>query len=230
MDSNIVVVRLAPGFDDSMLYSMVKETPDLHGMVLSLYGTGNGPASKRSFIDLIKVRQGGRGVAIDRGICVVISSQCLRGSVSLATYEVGRMLIELGVVAAGDMTTEAVVTKLGYLVGRGRKGEALNQAMATDLRGELTPEGYEREEAGQPDGPGRVARLSACALKQSSSKLKKKIPHAPHPTLKVRWGGTGVPLLHRTWTIISRGHGGCAPALGGLSFGPAHPRGTRRRP
>jgi L-asparaginase len=52
-------------------------------------------------------------VAIARGICVVICSQCLRGAVSLTTYEVGRMLMQLGVVAAGDMTTEAVVTKLG---------------------------------------------------------------------------------------------------------------------
>eukprot|EP00962_Isochrysis_galbana_P011134 scaffold3118_cov128-Isochrysis_galbana.AAC.5 len=39
-----------------------------------------------------------------------------------------------------------------------------------------------------------------------------------------------VQFLHRTWTIISRGHGGCSPALGGLSFGPAHPTVTRRRP
>ena len=47
-----------------------------------------GPASKNSFIALIRS-------AIQKGICVVASSQCLRGSVSLATYEVGRMLIEL---------------------------------------------------------------------------------------------------------------------------------------
>jgi L-asparaginase len=65
MDSNIVVVRLAPGFDDSMLHSMVVETKHLHGMVLSLYGTGNGPASKQSFLDLIKVRrEGGTGVGV----------------------------------------------------------------------------------------------------------------------------------------------------------------------
>jgi hypothetical protein len=72
MDSNIVVVRLAPGFDDSMLYSMVMETPHLHGIVLSLYGTGNGPASKQSFIDLIKVRYGGVACAyaLTRPSCV----------------------------------------------------------------------------------------------------------------------------------------------------------------
>eukprot|EP00962_Isochrysis_galbana_P060463 scaffold34923_cov146-Isochrysis_galbana.AAC.1 len=36
--------------------------------------------------------------------------------------------------------------------------------------------------------------------------------------------------LHGCWTIISRGHGGCSPPLGGLPFGPAHPWGTRTRP
>ena len=151
MDSNIVVIRLAPGFDDSMLHSMVNDSPHLQGMVLSLYGTGNGPASKRSFIDLIKT-------AIDRGICVVICSQCLRGAVSLATYEVGRVLLDLGVVAAGDMTTEAVVTKLGYLLGRGQKGPELRQAMGENLRGELTPGAHENSTLSQMMG-NRRSRL-----------------------------------------------------------------------
>ena len=51
-------------------------------------------------------------------------------------YEVGRYLLELGVVSAGDMTTEACVTKVAYLCGRGLEGDALRDAMETDLRSE----------------------------------------------------------------------------------------------
>ena len=48
----------------------------------------------------------------------------------------GRYLLDLGVVSAGDMTTEACVTKVAYLCGRGLEGDALRDAMETDLRGE----------------------------------------------------------------------------------------------
>jgi len=45
--------------------------------------------------------------AVQRGIAVVAVTQCYVGAVNLHTYEVGRRLLQLGVVSAGDMTTEA---------------------------------------------------------------------------------------------------------------------------
>ena len=69
---------------------------------------------------------------------VVAATQCMSGAVNLETYEVGRKLLDLGVVSAGDMTTEAVVTKMAYLFGRKLSGERLRKAMNDDLRGERT--------------------------------------------------------------------------------------------
>ena len=45
-------------------------------------------------------------------------TQCLKGGVSLGTYAVGVALEKNGVISGGDMTTEAVVSKLAYLFGR----------------------------------------------------------------------------------------------------------------
>jgi hypothetical protein len=55
-----------------------------------------------------------------------------------ATPQVGQRLVEIGVVSANDMTTEAAVTKIAHLCGRGLRGVALRHAMSENLRGELT--------------------------------------------------------------------------------------------
>lgn len=127
----VVVIRLTPGFDDSAISAMVDHA-DLHGLVLSLYGTGNGPSHKESFMRILHQ-------AIKKDILVVATTQCQRGSVSLDTYEVGRRLLEIGVVSAGDMTTEACVAKIAYLVGRGLSSSELRRAMTDNIRGELSP-------------------------------------------------------------------------------------------
>lgn len=127
----MVVLRLAPGFDDGAIASMIQHNTKLKGLVLSLYGTGNGPSRKRGFLQTIER-------AIGRGVLVVAASQCVKGFVNLETYEVGRRLLDLGVVSAGDMTTEACVTKMAYLFGRGLTDERLRRAMSDDLRGERT--------------------------------------------------------------------------------------------
>lgn len=131
LNTSVVVLRLAPGFDDGAIEAMVQHAHNLRGIVLSLYGTGNGPSHKLGFLRTIET-------AIEKGILVVASSQCMAGMVSLHTYEVGQILLDLGVVSAGDMTTEACVTKMAHLLGRNIKGERLRQMMMADLRGERT--------------------------------------------------------------------------------------------
>ena len=137
LDASVVVLHLVPGFDDSPMLAMIRHAPNLKGMILSLYGTGNGPSGKRSFLKAITE-------AINRGILVVIATQCLKGEVSLSTYEVGQKLLDIGVISAGDMTTEACSTKMAYLFGRELTGQELSDAMQSDLRGELTLKGFSR--------------------------------------------------------------------------------------
>ena len=83
LETDIVVLRLAPGFDDSAIDAMITHAPNLKGLVLSLYGTGNGPSAKLAFLETISR-------AIDRGVLVVAGTQCTKGMVSLDTYEVRR--------------------------------------------------------------------------------------------------------------------------------------------
>ena len=52
--------------------------------------------------------------------------------------QVGQAFLDMGVISAGDMTMEACVTKLAYLLGRGLRGDELRVPMMTDLRGELS--------------------------------------------------------------------------------------------
>ena len=76
--------------------------------------------------------------AISNGIVLVIVTQCLRGSVNLSSYAAGIHLKKLGLIDGKDMTIEACVTKLAYLMGLGLQGEEFSNAMGNNLRGELT--------------------------------------------------------------------------------------------
>jgi L-asparaginase len=159
MDTRLLTIRLVPGFDDAMIADIIYRTKNaqhdddddndsnvlLKALVLQLYGTGNLPSVKESFVQLL-------ADARQRGILVVAATQCHTGSVILGHYAVGRALIDAGVVSAGDMTIEATVCKVAYLLGRRRQGQhngrggdnalSLDQVaelMSVPLRGEITP-------------------------------------------------------------------------------------------
>jgi len=136
MDTRLLTLRLVPGFDDAMIGEMIERNAEKHllrALVLQLYGTGNIPSIKESFLQKL-------ADATDKGILVVAATQCFTGSVMMGHYAVGKALESAGVVSANDMTLEAIACKIGYLFGRSDLNyQEVAALMGVSLRGEITP-------------------------------------------------------------------------------------------
>ena len=128
LNDKVVIIKLFPGLSKESFKAMLS-IEGIKGIVLETYGTGNAPTAEW-FIDTLRD-------AISRDIAVVNITQCQGGAVAMHLYETGRRLQDLGVICGYDMTTEAAVTKLMWLLGSGLNGAELAKSMATSLRGEL---------------------------------------------------------------------------------------------
>lgn len=127
MGGPVGIVRVFPGMSMEWFAAQFK---GVRAVILETYGSGNAPVDKR-FIDEI-------ARAVKRGIPVVNVTQCRGGMVEQGVYATGILLKKAGVVGGVDLTTEATLSKIMYLLGKKYSISKINKLIISNLRGELT--------------------------------------------------------------------------------------------
>lgn len=129
MCDNVIIVKVHPALRQEYLEAFLS-VEGLRGVVLETYGSGNAPTSPW-FINAIKK-------AIDKGVIVLNVTQCKAGSVVMGHYEASMELLNIGVVSGGDITTEAALAKLMFVLANYNSKEERIRMLNSDMRGEIT--------------------------------------------------------------------------------------------
>ncbi|XP_039318896.1 60 kDa lysophospholipase isoform X2 [Saimiri boliviensis] len=133
MEQDVGLLRLYPGIPAALVRAFLQ--PPMKGVVMETFGSGNGP-SKPDLLQELRVATG-------RGLVIVNCTHCLQGTVT-TDYAVGMAMVGAGVVSGFDMTSEAALAKLSYVLGQpGLSLDDRKELLAKDLRGEMTPPSVE---------------------------------------------------------------------------------------
>nr|XP_005159008.1 60 kDa lysophospholipase isoform X3 [Danio rerio] len=128
MNRNVGLLRLFPGITADTVRAFLQ--PPMDGIVLETYGSGNAPDNRADLLDEIRK-------ATQRGLIMINCTQCLRGSVT-TSYATGQALSDAGLVAGCDMTPEAALSKLSYVLAKQNLSiEEKKKMLSHNLRGEM---------------------------------------------------------------------------------------------
>jgi L-asparaginase len=130
LSSDVFLIKVIPGLNPR-LFDMLQKT-DCKGIVIEAFGAGGMHFMRR---DLISALQS----LADRGIIIVVCSQCLYESCDFSIYQTGMRLVQhKAIIQARDMTTESAVTKLMWCLGQTGSTDRLRSLFAQDLAGEIS--------------------------------------------------------------------------------------------
>ncbi|MBQ8237143.1 MAG: asparaginase [Oscillospiraceae bacterium] len=131
LSQEVFLLKLTPGINPA-IFDMLAAM-GYKGIVIEAFGLGG----------FNMLGRGLRGIrrAIEDGVSVVITTQCLYDSADLGVYQVGSKLLQLGVIQGRDMTSEAAMAKLMWAIGQGMDQDQIAKLFRQNLAGEVTING-----------------------------------------------------------------------------------------
>jgi L-asparaginase len=129
LNSDIAILKMYPGISKNAVEAILG-TKDLKALILETFGAGNA-TTQSWFLDSLKK-------AISKGIVILNITQCNAGKVEQGKYATSAAFKKMGVIGGSDMTAEAAVAKLMYVLGSTSNKKEIEKMLSSDLRGEMT--------------------------------------------------------------------------------------------
>lgn len=128
ISKDVFLLKLTPGISPAIFDAL--SAMGYKGIVIEAFGLGG--------VNVLNEGLDGIRKAVEAGISVVVTTQCLYDSSDLRVYQVGNKLLQLGVIQGRDMTSEAAMTKLMWAIGQGMNAEEVSVFFRQSLAGEIT--------------------------------------------------------------------------------------------
>ena len=128
ISKDVFLLKLTPGLNPAVFDMLA--AMGYRGIVIEAFGLGG--------INVLNKSLRGIRRAVEDGVSVVVTTQCLYDSSDLRVYQVGNKLLDMGVIQGRDMTSEAAMAKLMWAIGQGMDQQQIAELFSRSLAGEIT--------------------------------------------------------------------------------------------